>query len=146
MKFPDIDRDELTIGVAAVVGVVVLGGVVWGFGRQITLIRQLRAEEKRLERVLKAERARHEELTAKLKRVKSDTYVEQWAREEAKMAKPGEVVIIMTSDTDGGAGSLPHTQTEEPDRPEPQSFWAVWWRQIHGSLTKAIALVTERFD
>jgi len=105
---------------------------VWGFGRQLVLARQMRAEEIRLEQAVAAEQSRHDELAAQLKYVKSDEYVERWARAEAKMAKPGEVVVVLTADADGESAVAP--QPTPPPEPEARPFWVEWWGLVFGAV------------
>jgi len=60
--------------------------------------------------------------------VESDAFVEQWARSEGKMVRPGEVLVVPLT-TSRGAQPTPTPQvfveveTSPPD-PEP---WELWW-------------------
>jgi cell division protein FtsB len=80
------------------------------------------AEIEQLER----ERA---QLSALRDYVRSDAYVEQWARGEGKMTRGGEVLIVPVPVSDAGAPSptpsvmLADLQTTPP---EPET-WQVWW-------------------
>ena len=54
--------------------------------------------------------------------------VEEWARDEAHMAKPGDVLIIPVA---------PVSSTQAPvdfpvQTPEPVSNWQVWWSLFFG--------------
>jgi hypothetical protein len=122
MSLPKPNRSQVAAGVAAVIAVAVVGGLAWGFGQQLVLARQMRIEERRLEQLVAAEQARHDELVAQSEYVGSDEYVEHWARAEAKMARLGEVAVVVL--TDSGAG--PDVEVEPTPTPEPevQSFWA----------------------
>jgi len=60
--------------------------------------------------------------------VQSDAFVEQWARDEGKMIRPGEVLIIPVP---SGASVEPTPINDEevpvetaPPQPEP---WQLWW-------------------
>ncbi|HEY72947.1 MAG: hypothetical protein DRJ03_26175 [Chloroflexi bacterium] len=130
MTLPKPNRDQLAFSVATVIVLAVMGALVWGFGRQLALARQMRAEEIRLEQAVAAEQARHDELTAQLEYVKSDEYVEHWARAEAKMAKPGEVVVVLAADTESVAAPQP---TPSPE-PEARPFWVEWWELAFGAV------------
>jgi cell division protein FtsB len=122
MSLPKPNRSQVAVGVVVAVAVAVVGGLAWGFGRQLVLARQMRTEEKRLEQLVAAEQARHDELVAQSEYVGSDEYVEHWARAEAKMARPGEVAVIVLTDSSAGPGvDVEPTPTPEP---EVQSFWA----------------------
>ncbi len=123
-----IDRNRLAVGIAAAVVTAIVGGIVWGFGQQVVRARQMRAEEVRLEQAVAAKQAYHDELIAQLEYVRSDEYVEQWAREDAKMARPGEIVVIVLDDTDTEQ-EVDATPTPTPE-PEPKSFWVELWELI----------------
>jgi cell division protein FtsB len=130
MSFPRPNRSQLAVGVVAVIVIAVVGGLVWAFGQQLMRARQMRAEEMRLERSVAAEQARHDELVAQLEYVQSDEYVEQWAREDAKMARPGEVVVVVRKDSAAGlVVDAPSTPVPEP---ESQLFWTEFWELIFG--------------
>lgn len=58
----------------------------------------------------------------------SDAYVENWARDEGKMVKPGEVLVIPVP-----SGTIAETTPEpapeiavETRPPEPEN-WQLWW-------------------
>ena len=122
MSLPKPNRSQVAVGVVVAVAVAVVGGLAWGFGQQLVLARQMRIEEKRLEQFVAAEQARHDELVARSEYVRSDEYVEHWARAEAKMARPGEVAVVVLTDSSAG----PDVNVEPTPTPEPevQSFWA----------------------
>ena len=128
MSLPRPNRSQLAVGVATVIAVVIVGGLVWGFGQQLALARQMRAEEIRLEHLVAAEQAHNDDLVAQLEYVSSDEYVEHWARAERKMARPGEVAVIVPTDLDEEpTGDAEPTPTPEP---EPQPFWAELWELV----------------
>jgi cell division protein FtsB len=122
MSLPKPNRSQVAVGVVVAVAVVVVGGLAWGFGQQLVLARQMRTEEKRLEQLVAAEQARHDELVAQSEYVRSDEYVEHWARVEARMTRPGEVAVVVLTDSSAG----PDVDVEPTPTPEPegQSFWA----------------------
>jgi cell division protein FtsB len=122
MSLPKPNRSQVAVGVVVAVAVAVVGGLAWGFGQQLVLARQMRIEEKRLEQLVAAEQARHDELVAQSEYVGSDEYVEHWARAEAKMSRPGEVAVVVLTDSSAGPDvDVEPTPTPEPER---QSFWA----------------------
>ena len=122
MSLPKPKRNQIAVGVAVAVAVAVVGGLAWGFARQIALARQMRMEERRLEQLVAAEQARHEELVGRAEYVGSDEYVEHWARAEAKMARRGEVaVVVLADEVEEPAAEVAPTLTPEP---ETRSFWA----------------------
>ena len=119
MSLPKPNRNQLAVGVAAAIAVAVVGGLVWGFGQQIVLARQMRIEERRLEQLVATEQARHDELVARSEYVQSDEYVEHWARVEAKMARAGEVAVVVLADPAGEPAGEP----QPTPTPESKSFW-----------------------
>ena len=86
--------------VAGVAILVVAGVITWGFSQQLMLARQMQQEETQLEQEVKGEQDHYDDLTTHLEYVQSDEYVEYWARTEARMAKIGEIVVVMITDTD----------------------------------------------
>ena len=138
-------RNQLAIGLAAALALAIVGGLVWGFGRQLALARQMREEQIRLEQAVAAEEACHKALVTRLQYVKSDEYVERWAREEAGMAKPGEVVVVPLADADSGedagdgvgdgVGGEEPTDNSQPEQTSPSASRPVWvelWELIFG--------------
>lgn len=72
-------------------------------------------------------------LRAELEYVKSDEYVERWAREHAGMTQSGETLVIPIMPT---ATSTPiPTVTPLPtptSTPVPAPFWQRWWQALRG--------------
>jgi len=128
------NRSRLAVGAAVVIALAIAGGIAWGFGQQLALAQQMRAKEMRLEQAVAAEQARHDDLVARLEYVKSDEYVEHWARKEAKMAKPGEVAVVPLVDV--GDESNVDAQPAEKPVPESRPFWVEWWESIFGPVER----------
>jgi cell division protein FtsB len=118
-------RGRLAVYITLSIAVAIGGGIAWAFTQQIAVARQMRAEELWLEQVVAAKQAQRDALEAQLEYVKSDECVEQWAREDAKMAKPGEVVVIVVNDSPDYSALEP-TPTPTPE-PEPRPFWRELW-------------------
>lgn len=67
--------------------------------------------------------------------VRSDAYVETWARDEGKMVRPGEVLVIPVP------SAMQAEATPEPRQPEPQVVfepteskqWKLWWELFFDS-------------
>jgi cell division protein FtsB len=60
---------------------------------------------------------------------RSDTYVESWARDEGKMVRPGDVLVIPVPSgviMEATAEPTPAIDVETTP-PEPES-WTLWWR------------------
>lgn len=120
---------RLAVSVAVIIALTIVGAIVWGFSRQIMLARQMQGEERRLEEAVASEERRQEELLAQLEYVQSDAYVENWAREKAKMAKPGEVVFFTPGNGEGEESSVGEQPlTSEGTNHNP--FWKKWWQSF----------------
>jgi len=82
---------------------------------------------------LQAEQA---DLTALRNYVRSDAYVEQWARDDGKMIRSGEVLVVpVPSGRSIEATPAPQVSFEDvrttPDEPEP---WMLWWQLFFDNL------------
>lgn len=136
MKIPKLDRFRIAMGAGILLVVAIVGGLGWAFFQQLALAEELGKETRQLEQAVATQRAHQGYLTATLTYVHTDAYVEEWAREEAKMAKPGEVLVIpVGSSRDAEALSTPPTQSEDAmaSAPEDRPFWVVWWQALTGS-------------
>ncbi|MCA9908419.1 MAG: septum formation initiator family protein [Anaerolineae bacterium] len=82
---------------------------------------EVRAEIDRL-------RAEQSSLIQERDYVRSDAYVEAWARDEGKMVRPGEVLVIPVPSAVDVDTTLPDTAFVEVETSPPQSDpWVVWW-------------------
>lgn len=72
-----------------------LGSLAWGFVQQLARARKIVTEERRLEQKVAAAQARHDALLEQLEYIRSDEYVERWARTEMKLARSGEIVVVV---------------------------------------------------
>ncbi|MFN8450337.1 MAG: septum formation initiator family protein [Anaerolineae bacterium] len=74
--------------------------------------------------------AEHARLTAQRDYVLSDAYVEQWARADGKMVRPGEVLVvpvpagIEAETTPEPQVSLDQVRTTPQENPP----WVLWWQ------------------
>lgn len=134
MEFLKLDRGRIAAGAVILIVVLVVGGIAWAFVEQLTLAQELRGEQEKLEAMVTTREARRDELTATLAYVQSDEYVEEYAREEFRMAKPGEVVLIPVVSTEGDeSGTAPAAETDDGELDVPERpFWVVWWEAIFG--------------
>ena len=128
MSLPKPNRSQFAFGVVVAIMLAIVGGLAWGFAQQLALARQMRMEEVRLEQAVAAGQARHDDLVAQLAYVQSDEYVEHWARGEAKMARPGEVaVVVLTDSSEEPAADAQPTLSSES---EAQPFWIELWELV----------------
>lgn len=69
-----------------------------------------------------------QDLISKLNHVKSDAYVEFWARDEGKMLRDGEILILPQSGriTDSAPNSNVQLVEFVTTAPEPRN-WELWW-------------------
>jgi cell division protein FtsB len=128
VSLPKPSRSQLAVGVVITIAVAIVGGLVWGFGQQLALARQVRAEETWMEQRVADEQAHHDDLAEQLAYVKSDEYVEHWARAEAKMARQGEVAVIVPEDLDEETTN--DAQPTPTPEPKAQPFWAELWELL----------------
>jgi len=130
MSLPALKRSQLAAGIGAVAAIAIVGSIAWGFAQQLVLAHQMRAEERRLEQAVATEQAHHDELVAQVEYAQSDEYVEHWARGEAKMSKPGEVAVVVV--TDSGEAPSPEAQPTLTPQPQTQPFWITVWELLFG--------------
>ena len=130
MQLPELNRSKVATLVVIIAVLATVGIIVWGFTQQLMLARQMRDEERRLAQAVATERARYESLVAQLEYVQSDEYVEEWARTEARMAKPGEVIVVLVDEAE--EESAEEAEPSPPLQSEEQPFWAELWELIVG--------------
>ena len=128
MSRSKLDRNQLAVAIAATAVAAIVVGIVWGVGQQVARARQMRAEEIRLEQAVAAKQAYYDELVVQLEYVRSDEYVEQWAREDAKMSRPGEVVVVVLDDV--ATETVVDTTPAPTVEPESRPFWVELWELV----------------
>jgi cell division protein FtsB len=135
VKIPKLDRFRIAMGAGILLVVVIVGGLGWAFFQQLSLSEELSGETRQLDQAVETQRAHQAHLTATLTYVHTDDYVEEWAREEAKMAKPGEVVLIPHLQSESSAPRPTPTPEPREAAPSPDSkpFWTRWWLALIGS-------------
>ncbi|HDH09312.1 MAG TPA: septum formation initiator family protein [Chloroflexi bacterium] len=100
------------------------------FGRRMAAIYRLQREKARLEQEVAQEQSRQEELKAYKDYVQSDEFVEQWARTEGKMVKPGETPVVPVP-VRTPTLSEKHPP-EEGQAMKGESHWREWWELFFG--------------
>ena len=98
-----------------------------GFNSRLTAIRQMRQDEARLKQAVATEETRQAGLKSYLDYVRSESYVEHWARVDARMAKTGEVAVIPVAPT----ASQPGSNSPAPVQ-APATILDEWWALFFG--------------
>jgi cell division protein FtsB len=81
----------------------------------------LQAEIDRLER-------EQSDLIKERNYVRGDEFVENWARDEGKMIRPGEVLVVpVPSAQQTGATPEPQSTVEAMTVPNQSEQWQLWW-------------------
>ena len=115
---------QLMLAVALSIGL----ALALNFSSRISLDRDLARIHDEFSSEIETLLTRQEQLIAELEYVKSDAYVEYWARDEGKMIREGEFLIL--PQTVGGLVTAPNPRRRlvdfETTRPEP-SNWELWW-------------------
>jgi len=101
------------------------------FGRKVALYRHLQREEARLEQEIELERARQDYLKKFKERIETEEFVDEWARREWKMLKPGERGIVPLLPK---ASVVPQTHPQEESASSEGSHWQEWWKLFFDRL------------
>ena len=99
------------------------------FNARLAVSRQLFEQESRLNREIRIEKERLAFLQSYEANVKSDAYVEWWARVKARMVKPGEVAVVPLTPADT-ARSAPASGVPSPLRDYPSEWWAAFFASV----------------
>jgi cell division protein FtsB len=123
-------KHQLLVSGVQFVAIVVLTAAIFliiDFSRRTTTGYYISQAEKDLKAKIDEQIALQEELKARRELVLSDAYVEQWAREEAHMVRPGDRAMILVTpqvayvrqEVPQPVGVLPEDVT--------QPNWHQWW-------------------
>jgi hypothetical protein len=98
------------------------------FGRRTTTGYYVAQAEEQLKAEISAELTRQAQLKERRDYVMSDEYVEKWARERARLIRPGDQPLILVTDkTSPSVSTVP-----QPSVPvgtlAPEPVWHEWWR------------------
>lgn len=98
------------------------------FSSRIQLDRELQEIHAQMLAEIEVLQVEQQSLAAELEYVKSDAYVEYWARDDGKMIREGEILIIpqgirASAESPSTVVSLVEFVTTEP---EPKN-WELWW-------------------
>jgi len=91
----------------------------------------LRAELATLEPMVTVAQMEQNALASRLLYVQSDEYVEDWSRSRAKMALPGEVLVVSVAVTPTPTVRPLAVPTATPE-PTPEPFWVGLWEWVTG--------------
>jgi cell division protein FtsB len=101
------------------------------FSSRITASQPLQEAYDRVQAEIEALRREQAELIRQRDYVRSDAYVEKWARSEGKMVRPDEVLVIPLPESAAAAPEAAPAPEQaqvavetRPPRPEP---WVLWW-------------------
>jgi cell division protein FtsB len=111
---------------AAIVVLTIALFLVIDFGRRTTAGYYVSQTEKRLEAEIETLLAQQAALKARREYVQTDAYVEQWAREQAHMVRPGDRWLIVITPPPSAAQAA-DSQPASIAAPEPVPNWHHWW-------------------
>jgi cell division protein FtsB len=123
--FSKLGLSRLWIVLAAVGGILLLGDL----NRQMANARQLERDATALETETTALETQQAQLETDLAAAGSDAQVEEWARNQARMVRDGEVLVIPLP----AADVVTPTPQVAPSRGELPGSWDVWWALLFGS-------------
>jgi len=130
----ELNRNQLTAGATLLVGLLLAAGVAWAFGQQFVRLGRMSVEEQRLQLLVDAEWKRRTALEQQLEYVQSDEYLERWARVEAKMVHPGEVLIVPVISNWSQTWVAP--EPVEVVQEEPRPWWVKFLERFLGPANR----------
>ena len=98
-----------------------------GFNSRLTAIRQMRQDEAYLKQAVAAEETRQTGLKTYRDYIRSDSYVEHWARVDARMIKAGEGAVVPVAP----AAGQPVSGSPAPVQ-APVTILDEWWSLFFG--------------
>src|SRR5512137_2485983 len=122
--FSKLGLSRLWIVVAAVGGILLLGDL----NRRMSNARQLERDAAALQTETSALETQQAQLQTDLAAAGSDQQVETWARDQARMVRNGEVLVIPLP----AEGMVTPTPQAAPPRNELPGPWDVWWALLFG--------------
>jgi len=125
MKEKNVRQERWALLGAAGVALLALALLTAGVWRQVHRLRDLAAAQAELDPLVTYQEQRNDQLRQELDHVSSPDYVEEWARVEGGMTRPGEVRLIVPPVQETAV------PTATPTPPAP-SFWQRLWRQLTG--------------
>jgi cell division protein FtsB len=118
---------------AAIVVLTITLFLIIDLGRRTTAGYYVSQAEKTLKAEIQAELALKQVLIQHLEYVKTDEYVEQWAREQARMVRPGDRPLILVTPA-APSGEIDVVQPPSATgSAQPVPNWHHWWRLFFNS-------------
>lgn len=120
--------------IMAFIGLILVGYFVIGFTRVALISHQLRNTKAELEAEVAALQEEVATLEAQKAFVQTDEYIEQAAREEFKLSRPGDQVVvpIFPEEERVAPQETAQPQVPQPATPTPQEPWQAWWELFFG--------------
>lgn len=98
------------------------------FSSRVTADRQLADVLNAVEREIETLRREQGDLIQRLEYVKSDAYVETWARSNGRMVREGEVLVLVSPVGDPApAPAVVAPPTTQANQPQAVPTWHLWW-------------------
>jgi len=113
---------------AAIVVLTIALFLIIDLGRRTTAGYYVSQAETQLKEDIQVELALKQKLIERLEYVKTDAFVEQWAREQAHMVRPGDrpLLLITPAAPSAEPGVAPSSNVVGSTQPVPN--WHHWWR------------------
>ena len=118
---------------AAIVVLTITLFLIVDLGRRTTAGYYVSQAEKNLKTEIRAELALKQELIERLEYVKTDAFVEQWAREQARMVRPGDRPLIIVTPAAPSGEPFVVQPPNAASSTEPVPNWHHWWRLFFNS-------------
>jgi cell division protein FtsB len=118
--------------VLAFIGLILAGYFIVGFGKVALVGFQLRNTKAGLQAEVISLEEQVADLEAQKAFVQTDAYVEQAAREEYKMSRPGDQVVVPMFPDEGATAAQETRLREQPASPMPTEPWRAWWELFFG--------------
>ncbi len=100
------------------------------YGRKLAPYHRLQLEEAQLDQAIAYEEARRDYLLWLKEYVQTAKYVDDWARTEWKMVRPGEVGVVPVFPE---APVVSETRSQEESQRSEESHWREWWELFFDS-------------
>lgn len=104
-----------------ILSVVFVGYLFFSLGNQFNKLDSMQTSVDSLQSQIEELKTRNTALKQEIKQIKSDSYIEQVAREQLGLVKPGESLVIQTQPTQGGTGNV-EANTAKENKKEGEAF------------------------